>query len=82
MGMQQKLDKAYQEGYEAGQKVHNETLGRMYRNEGYILGAQATWDAIERMIPQLQGVGPKTTEKLLRAIQAQAKIEKARLSRG
>jgi hypothetical protein len=80
MGLQQKLEREYSRGYQDGQKASNETLVRMARNEGFILGAQETWNIIHAMIPNLEGIGPKTTEKLLKAIQKQAKIEKSKLN--
>lgn len=79
MGLQQKLDREYKRGYDDGQKANNEILIRMARNDGFIHGAQSTWDILYDMIPNLQGIGPKTRDKLLRAIQDQAKKEKARL---
>lgn len=79
MGMQQKLDKEYLRGYQDGQTSSNEILMRMARNEGMIIGAQDTWDIIEDMIPKLKGIGPKTTAKIMRAIQTYAKNEKAKL---
>jgi hypothetical protein len=81
MGLQQKLDRAYQEGFQDGQKAKNETLIRMARNDAFILGAKSTWDILYEMIPNLQGVGPKTRDKLLRAIQEQAKKEKEKIQR-
>jgi hypothetical protein len=78
MGLQQKMEREYLRGYQDGQTASNETLIRMARNEGFILGAQETWNIMAAMIPNLQGIGPKTREKLLRAIQEQAKKEKAK----
>jgi hypothetical protein len=80
MGMQQKLDREYLKGFQDGQAATNETLIQMARNSGVIQGAQETWDIIEKMIPQLEGIGPKTTTKIMQAIQRYAKQEKAKLS--
>lgn len=80
MGMKQKLEKEYQKGFNDGQQATNETLIQMARNHGIIQGAQETWDIIENMIPNLQGIGPKTTTKIMRAIQTHAKQEKAKLA--
>jgi hypothetical protein len=81
MGMHQKLEREYLRGYQDGQTAANDTLIQMARNSGIIQGAQETWDILEAMIPQLEGVGPKTKEKILKAIQAHAKREKAKLNR-
>lgn len=75
MGMQQKLDRARQEGYEAGLKDNQDNVFTL----GVIRGAKDTWDIIEDMIPKLEGVGPKTKEKILLAIQGYAKKEKNRI---
>lgn len=79
MGMQQKLEREYLKGYQDGQAATNDTLVQMARNSGIIQGAQETWDIVEKMIPNLDGIGPKTTEKIMRAIQKYAKQEKAKL---
>jgi hypothetical protein len=81
MGMQQKLDKAYLNGYQDGQKAANDTLIEQAKLFGVVQGAQETWDIIEAMIPQLEGIGPKTTKKIMAAIQKHAKEEKARFRR-
>ena len=81
MGMQQKLDRAYQEGFNDGQQSTNDTLIQMARNGGIVQGAIETWEIIEKMIPGLDGIGPKTNAKIMKAIQDYAKREKAKLSK-
>lgn len=81
MGMNQKLEKAYQEGFQDGQKEVNDVLVRAARNAGIIQGAQETWEIIEGMIPLLPGIGPKTTRKIMQGIQDFARREKAQLER-
>jgi hypothetical protein len=79
MGMQQKLEKEYLKGFNDGQAAANETLIKMARNDGIIQGAQETWDIIEAMIPKLEGIGPKTRDKIMQSIQDYAKKEKAKI---
>jgi hypothetical protein len=81
MGMQQKLDRAYLEGYQDGQKAVNDELIEQAKLFGVVQGAQETWDIIEAMIPNLKGIGPKTTQKLMVAIREHAKEEKAKFAR-
>lgn len=81
MGLQQKLDREYKRGYDDGQKAKNETLIKMARNDAFIMGSQSTWELLAEMIPKLEGIGPKTRDKVFRAIQQQARIEKEKLQR-
>lgn len=80
MGLQQKMEREYLRGFQDGQAAANETLVQMARNSGIIQGAQETWDILEAMIPNLEGVGPKTKVKIMKAIQAYAKKEKSKLA--
>lgn len=80
MGMQQKLEREYQKGFQDGQAAASHSLMHMARNSGIIQGAQETWDILEAMIPNLEGVGPKTKVKIMKAIQAYAKKEKSKLA--
>lgn len=82
MGMKQKLEKAYQEGFQAGQHAMNETLIQMARNDGLRQGSQITWDLVEEMIPNLRGIGPRTQEKILKAIRFYAQEEKRKIEAG
>ncbi|MEK4132008.1 hypothetical protein NYE67_20550 [Solibacillus sp. FSL W8-0474] len=82
MGMKQKLDKAYQDGFKDGQQQANKTLIQMARSEGIRQGSQFTWDIVEEMIPQLHGIGPRTQEKILRAVREFAENEKRRIEAG
>lgn len=82
MGMKQKLEKAYQEGFADGQHEINDALIKMARNDGIRQGSQFTWDIVEEMIPKLNGIGPRTQEKILRAIQAYAQEEKRKIEAG
>jgi hypothetical protein len=81
MGMQQKLEREYLKGFNDGQAAANDTLIQMARNAGIIQGATETWEIIEKMIPQLDGIGPKTNAKIMRAIQDYARKEKAKLAK-
>jgi response regulator of citrate/malate metabolism len=81
MGMAQKLEREYLKGYQDGQQAANEELIEQAKLFGLIQGAQETWDIIEGMIPNLKGIGPKTTQKIMAAIQKHAKEEKTRLKR-
>jgi hypothetical protein len=72
MGMQQKLEREYNKGFEAGKKAAQPYI----EMKGAAAGAQATWELIEEMIPKLDGIGPKTQEKILKAIQKYANEEK------
>jgi hypothetical protein len=82
MGLKQKLEREYNRGFMDGQAAANEDLIEQAKIFGIIQGVQETWDIIEAMIPQLEGVGPKTKEKIMRAIQNHAKKEKAKLKAG
>lgn len=75
MGMQQKLNRAYSEGFTAGKKeaAHDAEI------RGMIKGAHETFDLIEKMFLEIDGIGPKTKEKIMKAIQAYAQAEKRRL---
>lgn len=75
MGMQQKLDKARQEGFVEGQKIANEYA----EIRGQYKGATETWDLMEDMFLKIGGIGPKTREKILRKIKEYASREKSKL---
>lgn len=75
MGMQQKLDKAYQSGFEDGQKIANEFA----ETRGQIKGATESWDIMEKMFLEIHGIGPKTKVKILKKIKEYANKEKVRL---
>lgn len=77
MGMQQKLAKAKQEGFEEGQKIANEYA----ELRGQVKGAMETWDLMEAMFLDIKGIGPKTRDKIMLNIQAYARQEKAKLMR-
>ena len=77
MGMQQKLDKARQEGFTEGQKIANQYA----ELRGQYKGATETWDLMEQMFIQIDGIGSKTREKILWKIKQYANNEKARLER-
>jgi hypothetical protein len=78
MGMQQKLQKAFDEGRKQGLKEAQPFI----ELKGAADGAAATWELIEEMIPQLEGIGPKTKEKIFKAVQAYANAEKEKIRRG
>ena len=75
MGMQQKLDKSYQAGFAEGQKIANQYA----ELRGQYKGATETWDLMEQMFIQIDGIGPKTREKILWKIKQYANREKAKL---
>lgn len=77
MGMQQKLAKARQEGFEEGQKIANEYA----EVRGQVKGAMETWDLMEAMFLDINGIGPKTRDKIMLKIQEYARNEKAKLVR-
>ena len=76
MGMQQKLDKAFQAGFVEGQKIANEHA----EVRGQIRGASETWDIMENMFTEINGIGPKTKVKILRKIKEYANKEKSKWS--
>lgn len=80
MSMQKKLEKAYKQGYEDGQAASNKLAIEMAREHGIKTGSIQTWDIVEEMIPQLEGIGPRTTEKIMEAVRAFAKKEFDRLN--
>lgn len=75
MGMQRKLEKAYNEGFEAGRKE----AAKEAEIRGMYIGANETFDLIENMFLDIKGIGPKTKEKILKEIQRYAQTEKQRL---
>lgn len=75
--MQRKLQKAYEDGFEAGKKEQQELI----ELRGMVKGASETWDLMEQMFLEIDGVGPKTKEKILAAIKQYAQKEKAKLER-
>ena len=77
MGMQQKLDKARQEGFTELKciGISDTELRGQYK------GATETWDLMEQMFIQIDGIGSKTREKILWKIKQYANNEKARLER-
>lgn len=77
MGMQQKLDKARQEGFLEGQKIANGHA----EIRGQIKGATETWELMEAMFLDIEGIGPKTRDKILSRIKAYAQKEKAKIER-
>ena len=77
MGMQQKLDKAYQAGFAEGQKIASEYA----ETRGQIKGATESWDIMEKMFLEIHGIGPKTKIKILRKVKEYANKEKAKLER-
>lgn len=80
MSMQKKLEKAYKQGFADGQSEANKTAIEMAKLNGIRIGSTQTWDIVEEMIPQLEGVGPRTTEKIMEAVRAFAKKEFDRLN--
>lgn len=75
MGMQKKLDKAYEDGFKAGRKEAAQEV----EIRGIIIGANETFDLVEKMFLEIKGIGPKTKEKILKEIQRYAQLEKQRL---
>lgn len=69
MGMQQKIERAYQEGYTDGKAAANKELFETARTQGIVQGTLDTLEELETMIPQLEGIGPKTKDKIMRGIQ-------------
>ena len=76
MGMQQKLKKAFDEGFAAGKKENDELV----ELRGIVRGATETWELMEQMFLEIEGIGPKTKEKILLAIKQYAQKEKERLN--
>jgi hypothetical protein len=74
MGMQQKLNKAYQEGFEAGKKAEQLPI----EIKGYVKGCHDTWDIVENIIKNAKGIGPKTQDKIIGAIREHAEKEAKR----
>lgn len=75
MGMQQKLDKAFQAGFVEGQKKTDDFA----ELRGLVKGATQTWELMEDMFLEIPGIGPKTKEKILKHIQQYAQKEKRKL---
>lgn len=71
MSLKKKLEKAEQVGYERGLKENM----NLVETRGFIKGAQETWNIFIDLVPQLDGIGPKTKEKLLRAIKEKSEDE-------
>lgn len=71
MGMQQKLDKAYQEGLKEGQK---QSTAQAFI-QGQLRGSSDTWDLVEEMFLEIKGIGPKTQAKIIRMIQQHVRKE-------
>lgn len=75
MGMQKKLDQARQEGFDQGREVANEYA----EIRGHIQGASETWQLMEDMFLEIDGIGPKTRGKILNSIQKYAQKEKEKI---
>ena len=76
MGMKQKLEKAYREGFNDGQGYANESLMKLAEQHGFLKGSHETWRAVEGMINNIPGIGPKTTEKIMRALREKMNDER------
>lgn len=75
MGMQQKLERARQVGFNEGQKKADEFA----ELRGVVKGATQTWELMENMFLEIHGIGPKTKEKILKHVQQYAQQEKRKL---
>lgn len=75
MGMQQKLDKSFQAGFEEGQKIANAHA----ELRGIVKGSKETWELMETMFMEIEGIGPKTKDKIMKCIKQYAQKEKVRL---
>lgn len=71
MGMKQKLDKAFEAGFAEGQK----SVNRSAFLQGQIEGSKETWIFMEEMFLEIDGIGPKTRDKLIRKIKQYANKE-------
>lgn len=71
MSLKKKLRAAEQVGYERGLKENM----NLVETRGFIKGAQETWNIFIDLVPRLDGIGPKTKEKLLRAIKEKSEDE-------
>ena len=71
MSLKKKLQAAEQAGYERGLKENM----NLVETRGFVKGAQETWNIFIDLVPQLDGIGPKTKEKLLRAIKEKSEDE-------
>jgi len=78
MGMKQKIDRAFQEGYKEGEKVAAEYA----EIRGVIKGSIETWEIVERIFDEAPGIGPKTKIKILKTIQEYAEKSKSEFKRG
>lgn len=78
--MREKLLKEFKRGYKAG--FDNGVKAATDRAEinGIIKGSNDTWEIIEQMIPELEGIGPKTTEKIMNAVKEYAEKEKRKFA--
>jgi len=78
MGMQQKIDRAYQAGFKDGEKVAAEYA----EIRGVIKGSFETWEIVERIFDETPGIGPKTKEKIIKIIQEYADRTKKEMKGG
>ena len=78
MGMKQKIDRAFQEGYKEGEKVAAEYA----EIRGVIKGSMETWEIVEKIFADTPGIGPKTKLKLLKIIQEYADNTKKEMKGG
>lgn len=75
-GMAKKLERAYNEGFEAGKKAEQLNI----EVKGYLQGSYEAWETIEGIIANTKGIGPKTQKKITDAIKEHAEKEANRVN--
>jgi hypothetical protein len=75
MGMQQKIDRAYTQGFKDGEKQAAEYA----ELRGIIKGSIETWEIVEGIFQNTKGLGPKTQEKIVGIIREYAERESKKL---